>query len=76
MASAARLENPPFFERSGTGIIMRVAQKTANTIQHHRNAVLASPLFLAFLFGVLYSVSGPGFRHVIDFMAPGHLFGR
>lgn len=55
---------------------MRVVQNTVNTIQHHRNAVLASPLFLAFLFGVLYSVSGPGFRHVIDFMAPGRLFGR
>lgn len=55
---------------------MRVAQNTANTIQHHRGAVLASPLILALLFGVLYTVCGPDFRHVIDFMAPGHLFGR
>ena len=76
MASAARLENLPLFERSGTGIIMRVAQNTANTIQHHRNAVLASPLVLALLFGVLYSVCGPDLQRVIDFMAPGHLFWR
>ncbi len=55
---------------------MRVAQNTANTIQHHRNAVLASPLVLALLFGVLYSVCGPEFQRVIDFMAPGHLFWR
>jgi hypothetical protein len=76
MALVIRLENPPLSERSETGIIMRVVQNTVNTIQHHRNAVLASPLFLAFLFGVLYTVCGPDFRHVIDFMAPGHLFGR
>ena len=55
---------------------MRVAQNTANTIQRHRSAVLASPLILALLFGVLYTVCGPDFRHVIDFMAPGYLFGR
>ncbi len=55
---------------------MRVAQDIANTIEHNRKAVLASPLLLALLFGVLYAFCGPQLQRVIDFMAPGRLFGR
>jgi hypothetical protein len=55
---------------------MRIAQGIANTIEHNRKAVLASPLLLALFFGALYVLCGPQLQRVIDFMAPGHLFGR
>jgi len=75
MAQDARLENLPLPQRSGSGI-MRVAQGIARTIEHNRKAVLASPLVFALLFGALYVFCGPQLQRVIDFMAPGHLFGR
>jgi hypothetical protein len=75
MAQGVRLQNLPLTQRSGSGI-MRVAQGIANTIDHNRKAVLASPLVFALLFGALYVFCGPQLQRVIDFMAPGHLFGR
>jgi len=55
---------------------VRMAQGLADAIQQHRKTVLASPIALAVIFAILYAFCGPEFRRVIDFMAPGHLFGR
>jgi hypothetical protein len=45
-------------------------------IDRHRKAVLSSPFILAAALGIVYVLGGDEVRQVLDFMSPGHIFGR
>ncbi len=45
-------------------------------IDQHRKAVLSTPFVLALVLGFVYAFAGSDFRRVIDFFAPGHIFGQ
>jgi hypothetical protein len=47
-----------------------------NLIDQHRKAVLSTPFLLALVLGFVYALGGDEFRRVIDFFAPGHIFGQ
>lgn len=55
---------------------MRNETGVLNLIEQHRKTVLWSPFVLALVLGVVYMFAGNEFRQVIDFFAPGHIFGR
>jgi hypothetical protein len=55
---------------------MGIAQRFARMTEQNRTAALAGPLVLALFFGFVYTVCGPEFRRVVDFIANGHLFDR
>ena len=55
---------------------MRNETGVLNLIEQHRKTVLWSPFVLALVLGVVYMFAGSEFRQVIDFFAPGHIFGR
>jgi hypothetical protein len=42
-------------------------------IEHHKNAVLSSPLILAAILILVYSLGGSSIRQVLDFLSPAHL---
>jgi hypothetical protein len=45
-------------------------------IDQHRKAALSTPFILALVLGFVYALAGNEFRRVIDFFAPGHIFGQ
>jgi hypothetical protein len=69
MAQGVRLDIPTEGKHMQSSSILTV-------IEHHRKAVLSSPFVLAFVLGLIYIFGGNEFRRVIDFFAPGHIFGH
>jgi len=58
------------------GEAMRSALRLLNLIEHHRQTFLATPFILAAILTALYVFGSNQVRQVLDFMSPGHFFGR
>jgi hypothetical protein len=58
------------------GVAVRKELGVLSLIEAHRKTVLSTPfIFAAILIG-LYMFAGNEFRQVLDFLSPGHIFGR
>jgi hypothetical protein len=62
--------------RQTEGETMRNEMGILNLIEQHRKTVLSTPFLLALVLGFVYALGGNEFRRVIDFFAPGHIFGH
>jgi hypothetical protein len=69
MAQGVRLELPTERKSMHSSTLLAI-------IEQHRRAVLSSPFVLAFVLALIYIFGGNEFRRVIDFFAPGRIFGH